>query len=751
MKLHLVDATFELFRAFYSRPPRTRARRAAGERRPGADRLDAVAPARAGRDPHRRGDRLRHRVVAQRPLPGYKSSAGIDPDLLVQFRDAERALRALGMPVWAMVEDEADDAIAAAVDRFGADDPGSSRSSSARSTRISAQLVDGDADRPARPDAPGHLRRGRHRREVRRRARQASPTTSRSSATAATASPACRDGARRARRPSWRAGSTSTRSLHRRSTGSSPSATRPAWRPRSSSSEPMRSCYRRLATLNRDARIDDATGTLDELEWKGVPRAEFIALCDELGFDTVRERVHRWPTRTSPRSPHLSYGTRPVLSVGCGAVRATGTVPRPMHRRLSAGEPARRARQRRRARARCVAGSGQRRRGVRQPYARRPMPPLDDPRLPYRQRRGRHGRLPHLRQERPVPRVDQQLDDRVAAIGRAGGEELRLVPGPPLARVTSTRPASASTSSTRPATSTTTRLDRPMPRWRPRSTPRGRTLALKDGRIFATYYNAGAPERAMRRQREWLADVPVGHPGLRPRRQGARRRSWPRTTPGVTVSAAPPAATPPPTPAPTAAPTPVPTPKPTPVPTPKPTVAPTTAPSASPGGATPAPTAAPTPAPTPVPTTAPTPPPSQAPAAPGPQPGGGQSGLGAPPPPPPPNPELVVVTVESAATVVLGAESGTGVERSAPRAHAYLAWLEHPPLADAPAAGTAARKRGWGSLGPVPGAWSARYFASLRLDHAGKPARSPRTRATTSSAAATSWMASPTDLKAVIA
>jgi 5'-3' exonuclease len=52
--------------------------------------------------------------------------------------------------------------------------------------------------------------------------------------------------------------------------------------------------YRRLATLNRDARIDDVTGTLDELEWQGVPRAEFVALCDELGFDTVRERVHRW-------------------------------------------------------------------------------------------------------------------------------------------------------------------------------------------------------------------------------------------------------------------------------------------------------------------------------------------------------------------------------------------------------------------------------------------------------------------------
>ena len=52
--------------------------------------------------------------------------------------------------------------------------------------------------------------------------------------------------------------------------------------------------FRRLATLNADARIEDVTASLDELEWRGVPRSAFVALCDELGFDTVRERVHRW-------------------------------------------------------------------------------------------------------------------------------------------------------------------------------------------------------------------------------------------------------------------------------------------------------------------------------------------------------------------------------------------------------------------------------------------------------------------------
>lgn len=52
--------------------------------------------------------------------------------------------------------------------------------------------------------------------------------------------------------------------------------------------------YRRLAILNRDAAIEGVTPTLDDLEWHGVPRDEFLALCAELGFDRIRERIHLW-------------------------------------------------------------------------------------------------------------------------------------------------------------------------------------------------------------------------------------------------------------------------------------------------------------------------------------------------------------------------------------------------------------------------------------------------------------------------
>ena len=46
--------------------------------------------------------------------PGYKTGAGIDPDLFAQFPRLEEALTELGVVVWPMVEFEADDALASA-------------------------------------------------------------------------------------------------------------------------------------------------------------------------------------------------------------------------------------------------------------------------------------------------------------------------------------------------------------------------------------------------------------------------------------------------------------------------------------------------------------------------------------------------------------------------------------------------------------------------------------------------------------
>ncbi|MEO5987087.1 MAG: SpoIID/LytB domain-containing protein [Candidatus Limnocylindria bacterium] len=160
------------------------------------------------------------------------------------------------------------------------------------------------------------------------------------------------------------------------------------------------------------------------------------------------------------------------------------------------------------------------------------------------------------------------------------------------------------------------------------------TLAHKNGRIFATYYNAGAPgEGCGANANGWqMFQWGTQSCGLAGRSAAQIMAIY---YPGVTVSAAPPAAPPPATPAPT----PIPTPAPTPAPTPPPS----TPPSAGVPSPTPAPTAAPTTAPTPVPTVTPTPPVTQSP-------GGGQTGLVAPPAPPPPNPKPIVVSVNEAGT-----------------------------------------------------------------------------------------------------
>jgi 5'-3' exonuclease len=55
--------------------------------------------------------------------PGYKTGAGVDPELWSQAWPLEGALLALGVVVWPMVELEADDALASAA-AVAADDPG---------------------------------------------------------------------------------------------------------------------------------------------------------------------------------------------------------------------------------------------------------------------------------------------------------------------------------------------------------------------------------------------------------------------------------------------------------------------------------------------------------------------------------------------------------------------------------------------------------------------------------------------------
>ena len=119
MRLHLVDATYELFRAHYAPRPPVLGRD--GIPLSGVSGLcDQLlyllreeGATHVGCATDRVIESFRNDL-----FPGYKSSAGMPPELLAQFPIAEAAIEALGIVLWPMVEFEADDAIAAAAVRF---------------------------------------------------------------------------------------------------------------------------------------------------------------------------------------------------------------------------------------------------------------------------------------------------------------------------------------------------------------------------------------------------------------------------------------------------------------------------------------------------------------------------------------------------------------------------------------------------------------------------------------------------------
>ena len=120
-RLHVVDGTYELFRAHFSKRPDHRAP-AGWNAKATTGLVSSLLYLLNDSD-----EQVTHVAVAfDNPIEsfrndlfdGYKTGVGLDPELLAQFTPAEEATRALGIVVWVMDRWEADDALATAAARF---------------------------------------------------------------------------------------------------------------------------------------------------------------------------------------------------------------------------------------------------------------------------------------------------------------------------------------------------------------------------------------------------------------------------------------------------------------------------------------------------------------------------------------------------------------------------------------------------------------------------------------------------------
>ena len=112
MDIHLVDGTYELFRHYYAVPS---ARDAEGRE------VAAVRGVLASVLGMMKGGATHIAVATDHVIesfrnalwPDYKTSEGVESNLLTQFPLLEEVLAAAGIIVWPMIEFEADDALAA--------------------------------------------------------------------------------------------------------------------------------------------------------------------------------------------------------------------------------------------------------------------------------------------------------------------------------------------------------------------------------------------------------------------------------------------------------------------------------------------------------------------------------------------------------------------------------------------------------------------------------------------------------------
>ncbi len=289
MRLYLVDGTYELFRAHFGAPPRT-----APDGRPiGAvtGLMQSLLLLLREERPDFMACAFDHVVESFRNdlFDGYKTGDGVPEDLFAQFGLAETAARSLGIEVWPMVEFEADDAIASAVAKWK-DDSRLEKIFICSVDKDLMNLVDGSRvvvwDRRRKltyteaevverfgvppssiPDylalvgdsadgIPGVARWGA----------KGTATVLSEYGHMENIPESCDD---------WtitvRSGKTLARNL--------------------AANRDNAALYKRLATLRTDAPISDS---LDCVRWEGIPKREYLDLCDDLGLGRLRDLPFMW-------------------------------------------------------------------------------------------------------------------------------------------------------------------------------------------------------------------------------------------------------------------------------------------------------------------------------------------------------------------------------------------------------------------------------------------------------------------------
>jgi 5'-3' exonuclease len=293
--LHLVDATYELFRAHFAPRPPVLGRDGivlSGV----AGLVDQLLFLLREQDATHLGcatDRV-IRSFRNDLYAGYKTDDGVPAELLAQFPIAEEAVDALGLVLWPMVEFEADDAIAAACERFEADravdqilvcTPDKDMAQLVRDDRVvlydrRRRVVYDEAGVVAKWGVPpGSI-----------------PDWLALVGDAADGYPGL---------PGWGAKSAAA-VLARYGTLESIPAKASAWdvpslRGAAALAATLREqrdaafLYRSLARLRTAADgVEIPQQSAERLRWAGAPRERWEAFCDDWGLDRLRARPHRW-------------------------------------------------------------------------------------------------------------------------------------------------------------------------------------------------------------------------------------------------------------------------------------------------------------------------------------------------------------------------------------------------------------------------------------------------------------------------